>query len=548
MKNNGIHIRVADVLYGVMKRRLLILLLTIGGLLIGMVLSGISYLRGEMSKEYLITSSFSINTQTNSGLYTSGYDFPSYTDINMATELVDSVSYVLTSDRMLENVIESLGFLGVTTKDIADNISFSQYNETQIVEMSLYWRSSGEGIRILEEINRQAPEMLKDVLGIGSVSVINNPSSKYLLGGSINVVLWGYMTFFGFAIGIGITLLELLMRPTLLNVQDLHSVFGQEVLCEIPEDPAFFDRTEVTLVEGDDARETVESLSSAAHILNTKLRKKESPQIIYVTSALRGEGKTRFLANLGIRLSDLEKKVLLVDFDVKNPQLGALFLKNPDYRHSLNALYGEDISAKEAVTSLTGYLDMIPTVLDREILSLDSSLFQIVRELSEFYDYVLIDTPPVGLSADPMSLKNELAASALFVVHYDMASMEEIREALQRIEKSGAAILGCVANGVQVSKKTIHNPAREREKLKRAKAREKSQMPLVNLEEFSGTEESDQDIKPLVAEFIAENDSFREDVDAEVKSEEQFVDRLFEEENSTASAGDTEEKEKSELV
>ncbi len=52
MRDNGIHIRVGDILYGIMKHRVLIMALTAAGLMIGMVLSGISYLRGEMSKEY----------------------------------------------------------------------------------------------------------------------------------------------------------------------------------------------------------------------------------------------------------------------------------------------------------------------------------------------------------------------------------------------------------------------------------------------------------------------------------------------------------------
>ena len=68
MRNNGINIRISDIIYGVIKRRLLIILLTVAGLLTGIVLSGISYLRGEMSREYMITTSFSVNMQTQNGL------------------------------------------------------------------------------------------------------------------------------------------------------------------------------------------------------------------------------------------------------------------------------------------------------------------------------------------------------------------------------------------------------------------------------------------------------------------------------------------------
>ena len=99
MRNNGIHIRIADIIYGIIKRRLLIIGMTVAGLLVGVVLSGISYLQGEMSKEYIITSSFSVNTQTDNGLFTSGYDYPSINDIDMATDLSDTVSYVLKAIR-----------------------------------------------------------------------------------------------------------------------------------------------------------------------------------------------------------------------------------------------------------------------------------------------------------------------------------------------------------------------------------------------------------------------------------------------------------------
>ena len=327
MRNNGINIRISDIIYGVIKRRVLIVLLTAAGLLTGIVLSGISYLRGEMSREYLITSSFSVNTRTQSGLYTSGSAYPNYNDINMAEDLVDTVSYALKSDKMLNSIIDSLGLLGVTTADIGDNLELTRYNETQIIEVSLYWRSSQEGIDILTEINNRAPEFLEETLNIGSVSVINEPTARYVVGGRVNMVLWGYMALLGLGVGFGITLLELIMRPTLINVQDVEALYGLDVLCEVGEDKTFFRKGKSMLVEDDSGEGMEENFASAAHILQTQLKKKDGPHIIYITSALRGEGKTQMAANLAVQLSDLEKRVLLIDFDMKNPALGGLFLK-----------------------------------------------------------------------------------------------------------------------------------------------------------------------------------------------------------------------------
>lgn len=546
MRNNGIRIRVADVLYGIMKHRILIIALTAAGLLIGMVFSGVSYLRGEMSKEYIVTSSFSVNTQTDSGLYTSGYDFPNYNDINMAEELVDSVAYVLKSDKMLNEIIDNLGLLGVTTKDIEDNLEFAQYKETQIIEMSLYWRSSEEGINILSEINGRAPELLKESLGIGNVSVINEPSANYIVGGSVNMILWGYMALLGFVLGLGITILELIMHPTLLNVKDIENVFGVELLCEIADDKAYFNGRSSLLVGKDVHSEVEESFSSAAHIIQNRFRKKKGPHIIYITSALRGEGKTSVLANLAVQLSDLENRVLLVDFDMKNPGLRKLFLKQIDYNHSLNALYDGDITENEAITSLTGYLDILPTVFEKRAIPLDSNLFSVIQKIAVHYDYVLVDTSSVGITADPMSL-SQIASAALFVARYDTATMREIGDALERIEKSGVSILGCVVNGVQVSERNIKNPVKEKENIREAEYREENRTePLTNIPPSSEgenyTEKSDSHIESLVANF-ADRETTKNNVGtAEITSSDNFVDRLFSTENNQTDSTKKEEE------
>ena len=137
-----------------------------------------------------------------------------------------------------------------------------------------------------------------------------------------------------FALGIGITILELIMHPTLLNVKDIENVFDREVLCEIADDKAYFRNRKSLLVADDTHSEVKESFASMAHIIQNRMRRREGPHIIYATSALRGEGKTNVVANLAIQLSDLENHVLMVDLDMRNPNLKNLFLKNIDYDHS----------------------------------------------------------------------------------------------------------------------------------------------------------------------------------------------------------------------
>ena len=532
-------IRISDILYGIIKHRILIVSLTVAGLLIGVVLSGISFLRGEMSKQYIITSSFSVNTQTEGGLFVSGEDYPGYNDINMSEDLAGTVSYILKSDMMLEDVINSLELLGVTTKNIYDNLTLHQYEETQVIEMTLSWRGAHEGISILTELNKRAPEVLQETLSIGTISVLNEPAAKYIIGGNIDVILWAYTALIGLAVGLGITIFKLFTRPTLINVKDVKELFKKETLCEIAEDRAFFEKRKSLLSDDVISPDVWENFASAAHIVHNRLCRTEGPHIVYVTSTLRGEGKTSAIANLAVQLSKMEKHVLLLDLDTRNPSLGGMFLGNVEYAHSLNAFYAGDISKAEAVTSLTGYLDIMPTILERTSIPLDSNLFNVIQKIAEDYDYVLIDTAPVGLTADPMNFA-QIADAALFVIRFDDAALKEIKEAIDRLDKLGVDVLGCIVNGVKTSRKGIQSTAKEKEKIRKAEAAINTiGDPLVNAETPRALKDFDTGVNsandPLVTEFAdvaAANESGKE---AEiVTSSGDFIDRLFQDDGAPA--------------
>lgn len=443
-------LRVSDILHAVGKHRMMILLFTVIGLVFGIVLSVISYMRGEMSKQYAIKTSIAVTSQNENGLFTAQSNDPNSTDIYLAENMVDSVIYVLKSDRTLQKAMDRLELVGITTRDISDNLVMTQYNETQIVEILLYWRSAQEGVEILNAINEVAPKILIETLKIGNVTVINEPVAKYLIGGNLNATMWGYMMILGFMLGVGIAVLDLLLRPTLLNAKDMERTFSVEILGEIPERKSYFRKKRNLLLTNEDDESNAEVLDnyvSLGHILKSKFQKMNHP-CVYVTSAAQNEGKTTVTAYLAVNLAEMGMKVLVIDFDTRNPKLGGLFLNKVEYKNSINALYRGETTKEEAITNLTGTLDILPAVLERKTIPFDDALLDMVGKLKADYDVILIDTAPVGQVADTMSL-NQLADVALLVVRFDGVSLEIIRDSLERLDKSGMEVMGCVVNGVK---------------------------------------------------------------------------------------------------
>ncbi len=452
-QNGVIRVRVSDLLFALQKRWMIIVALSLVGLTFGLILSAMTVVRSSY-QSFNISGSFAVTSKNLDGQYVGGYNAPNVNDFHLAEDMVDAVRYVLRSERVLTDVINENELLGYTVAQIRSAITVTQYNSTQILEMRLTWRNAEEGLTVWNSILHHASDILPKTLQLGSLEIINEPVAELVgvVGGGNNKVV--LLTLLGFAAGVGFAVVELLMHPTLNNVRDVETLFGLETIGVIPRDNAYYKRKDSIMTRDDVGNSlVVQNFSAAAYILRNRLGSREGHQCFYVTSAIAGEGKTTVAANLGIQLSDMEHKTLLIDFDTRNPNLGALFLNKVDYEHSLNALYRGDVTTEEAITTLSGYLDLLPAVLEHNAISVDNMLIELVENLKQRYEYVIMDAPPVGEVSGTLSL-NQVADSVLFVIGYDQSSLPEIQSALEKLDKSGTRVLGCVVNNV-VSGKAI---------------------------------------------------------------------------------------------
>ena len=434
---NGVQIRVGDLLYAIGKRWKMILAFVLVGCGFGAALSGISYVQGNYTN-YRINCSIAVTSQSETGNFTGNSSYFNPNDFYLAQDMVDAVGYVMKSERVLREAAESVRIVDPDPVAIARNLDIERYNETQII-----------GIRLMNAILDTSREVLPKTLMVGSVSTIDEPQAEYIMGMGGLSHIWLITGVMGFIMGAGMAMLELIMRPTLLNLKDVENVFGLETMGIIPNDQEYF-RDGRVILEKDGMTDSAvrQNFTSAAYILQNRLGLKDETCSFYVTSAEEGEGKSTVAANLAVQLSDMEKKVLLVDLNTRNPRLGSMFLHSVDYSRTLNALYKGETDPLEAVISLTGYLDLLPSVLERNAIPMDGQVFDFIRGLEKDYDYVIIDTPSVGQVSDVLSL-NQIAQAVLFVIRYDDVALPMIQNAIDKLDKSGIRILGCVVNAAQ---------------------------------------------------------------------------------------------------
>ena len=471
MRKDGIQLRVSDVFYAILKRWKLIASLTFIGFVLGLFLSGMTYVQSNL-QTFNISGSVAVTTFTNN-TYLGGNLRPASNDFTLAGNMVDSVIYLLKSDRVLNEVLEDTEIIGVSAAQVKNAMSVNQYANTQILTISLRWNVAEEGVAIWTSLISVMNKTMPATLQVGSLSVINEPSATVInVGGSENGT-WLVLAAFGMMAGSAFAVLELLLHPTLTNIKDIETEFGLETIGIIPRNNSYFQANQSILMNTEDEHNPIiQNYSTTAYILKNRIGSKNKHYCFYVTSAAAQEGKTTAAANLAIQLADMEHKTLLVDFNTKNPTLSSLFLNNVDYEHSLNALYRGEITKGEAVTRLTGYLDILPTVLEHNAIVIDGLVVELINDLKKDYDYVILDAPPVGVVSNTLSL-NQLADSALFVVGYDMASLPEIQKALETLEKSGVRILGCIVNAAQTKSSKGFGKDVKGKPVKKQKSREK---------------------------------------------------------------------------
>lgn len=171
-----------------------------------------------------------------------------------------------------------------------------------------------------------------------------------------------------------------------------------------------------------------------------------------VTSSHAGEGKTITILNLAISFAQTGQKVLLIDADLRRPSLARLLVENatPGLSNVLAGLCTED----EAIRA--GCCPDLDIMFSGEIPPNPSELLgsdrmqQMIHRLSERYDYILLDTPPVGIVSDTCNV-GDLVDGVLFVVRQNQTEKDLVARSVQQLEMSGAKLMGFVMNGMEPS-------------------------------------------------------------------------------------------------
>lgn len=176
---------------------------------------------------------------------------------------------------------------------------------------------------------------------------------------------------------------------------------------------------------------------------------KKHLQIVTITSSLAGEGKTSTVVNLALAIAQSkEKRVLIIDGDLRRPNVATYLGMRA--RSGLGEVLCGDIQPLDPIFTLEGYeLYVLPvsreTANPTELLS-SERFAEMLAELRQYFDFILIDSPPVMPFADTRLLANH-TDGVMLVVRAGLAPYETVEKAIEALPV--AKMLGVVLNGAE---------------------------------------------------------------------------------------------------
>ncbi|MFB2875807.1 GumC family protein [Floridanema aerugineum] len=171
-------------------------------------------------------------------------------------------------------------------------------------------------------------------------------------------------------------------------------------------------------------------------------------KVIVVTSSVSKEGKSTVSANLAVAMSQLGQKVLLIDADMHHPIQHHIW--NLTNVAGLSDVIVGQADVNSAVKEVMPNLDVLPSgvIPPNPLALLDSKrMASLIEDFSETYNFVIIDTPPLVLVADALTL-GKMADGLLLVARPGMVDTVSASASKGFLVQSGQNVLGMVVNGI----------------------------------------------------------------------------------------------------
>ena len=388
-------------------------------------------------------------------------------DLSTSRGLVKSYIVILNTRETLVDVIDYAG-VGRSVGELSQMIKAEAVDNTEIFKVTVTSTDPYEAQKIADAVSYILPKRIATIIDGTSAKV----ADAAVVPAKASSPSYTKNTIIGFLLGallsVAVVVLRELFDISIRTVEDIGTVCDRPVLAAVPDmevqtKGGYYgygakkpekgaDTGKAAAVVGSDISFAA---SEAYKLLRTKLQFSFADEgdchIIGVSSALSGEGKSLSAVNLAHSLSQLNKRVLLIDADMRRP---SVFAKLPVQKMPglSNFLTGQnDMNSLIQPCGLPGEERAFAVISSGRIppnpMELLSSprMARFLEVLRQHYDYVIVDLPPVGEVGDALAVAKSVDGF-LLVVRQNYCSRVALREVVRQFDFVDSKILGVVYN------------------------------------------------------------------------------------------------------
>ena len=437
---------------------LIILITTLGGM------AGFSIARFLLPEKYASHINFYVQC------YTDIKDDYSQNDISKSKQLIETYIVLLGQDDYVMNIISNdlcrkfdrktlencfpMDENGIKPSALRESLSLTSVTDTSAITAVATTKNAEVSAAILQSLKDNANVIVEHVVGLGSITAAGKPVISYQIvePQPLKDCLLGAAA--GFMLIVLIILLIDFFDNTVKSSEELSKRYEKAILGEIQVfGHSHKNSTEQVNLMSESTpfyvKESYKSMRTNVLFALSTCEKK----IFAVSSANPNEGKSTTAVNLAMALADGEQKVLLIDCDLRKSVVHRAFKASNTV--GLSSVLSKMNSLEEAIQHTENeHLDLItsgPIPPNPSELLGSEQMKSVLEKLSENYDIIIADAPPIGMVADILNLSDSIAGM-LFVVRHKFTTIPDIDEMMNRMNLANMNLLGFVLNEVQTGK------------------------------------------------------------------------------------------------
>lgn len=440
------------------------------------------------------------------------------TDLNINTSLISTYSSIAKSTNVMQKTIDNLG-LDISTSKLQKNIEVNQIDKTQFLKITVKDSNPEIAKNIANELSRVFTEQIKEIYNLANISIVDEAEIENAPCNINHVKDIIIFTFAGLIVSIITIMIIYFFDDTIKDEKDIEKNIKLRNIGTLPIDKENND----LIIENNPKSHIVECIKT----IRTNILYSTNRKTILITSSKQKEGKSWIINNLAIAFAQANKKVILVDTDLrKENEKNEIFSVDKgeglsDFIKEISNNKLENLEKSKKYIKETKFPNLhilqngtIPPN-PSELLS-SNNMKNLLDLLKNMYDIVLLDGTSCMIVSDSIALSS-MVDSTILVAENKKSKISDLKKTKKLIEDVNGKILGIIFNKSEIQKGKYYGKrygyyyGKELEEIEGIKEIEEKQN-AVSLEEIIKIAEEKIKGEPTnKEEKVEENNNFHEE-------------------------------------